>query len=102
MSAHLHDLFARVHGVITGPGERDGKLRTICTLLRENVDRYDRVDFIPGESAGRASGGQIRLPVRKNGVVAAELVVEVRSGSPITDEDLQFLEGICTFVSGIL
>jgi putative methionine-R-sulfoxide reductase with GAF domain len=102
VSADLHTLFARVHGVITGPGERDGKLETICTLLRENVDRYDRVDFVPGEQASSTSGGRILLPVRKNGVVAVQLVVKLRKGSVFTDEDRQFLEGICTFVSGIL
>jgi hypothetical protein len=100
VSAHLHELFARVHGVITGPGERDAKLEAICTLLRENVDRYERVEFVPVERG--PSGEAIRLPVRKNGAVAAELVVELHPGSVFTDEDRLFLEGICTFVSGIL
>lgn len=102
MSDRLHDLFSRVHGVITGPGERDEKLESVCTLLRENVDHYDRVDFILGEPVPSPSGDTIRVPVRSSGAVAGELVVELHAGSTATDEDRQFLEGICTFVSGIL
>jgi hypothetical protein len=101
VTAHLHDLFARVHGVITGPGERDEKLQAICDLLRENVDRFDRVEFILGKP-GPAAPGRIGLPVTRGGQVAGELVVGLSGEPELTDEERQFLEGICTFVSAIL
>jgi GAF domain-containing protein len=101
MSEDLHDLFARVHGVITGPGERDAKLQAICDLLRENVDHYDRVEFILGEP-GAAARGRTGLPITRNGEIAGELVIDSRGMQPLTEEERQFLEGICTFVSGIL
>ena len=105
MSEDLHDLFARVHGVISGPGGRDEKLGRICEMLRTEVGRYDVVWFaLDGRGDGEhgTSGSEIRLPLRKAGAVAGELVVTSREPSAFTHEDRQFLEGICTFVSGIL
>ncbi|MBW2263154.1 MAG: GAF domain-containing protein [Deltaproteobacteria bacterium] len=152
MSDHLHDLFSRVHGVITGPGERDAKLQTISDLLRENVDHYDWVGFylvepgtrtlVLGPFAGEptehvripfgkgicgqaAESGEtfvvhdvtaednylscsasvrseIVLPLFKDGAIAGELDIDSHVTSPFTNEDRDFLEGICTFVSGIL
>ena len=99
MSEDLHDLFARVHGVITGPGERDAKLQSICDLLSENVDHFDRVEFILGEPAAH---GCIGLPIMSNGEVAGELVIDSHAAQPLTRKERQFLEGICMFVAGIL
>ena len=101
MSAHLHDLFARIHGVITGPGERDARLQETCDLLRGNVERFERVELVPG-TPGPPARGRVGLPVTRRGAAAGELVVHLRGEPELTDEERQFLEGICMFVSGIL